>query len=185
MSPAAEARFRLLQGGSATANRAEVLCRIQSRWGEAAAQEVRGRIETATDQEAECWHRRSAYFLDLPSMLDLECRLPVSQLGIRDLLGLLAADARPFPDLVLVRFSALDPQDWRQAACAAVPWLEDLPNPRRASQHLYAQGWLLIGCGQQEQGLALWQSVRRRRGILANRYDLAGGSHRRGLDDRR
>jgi hypothetical protein len=181
MSPA-EARFRLLQGGSGEADRAAVLYRIRSRWGEAAAQQVRGRVEAATDQEAECWLRRSAHFLDLPSMLDLECRLPVSQLGIRDLLDLLAADACRFPaNLVLVRFSARDPQDWHQAACA-VPWLEDLPNPRRATRHLYAQGWLLIGCNQQEQGLALWQSVHRRRGILANRYDLVGGAQRRGLD---
>jgi hypothetical protein len=170
MSQAA-ARFRLLQGGSGAADRAEVLYRIRSRWGEAAAQKVRYRVEAATDQEAECWLRRSAYFLDLPSMLDLECRLPVSQLGIRDLLDLLAADARPFLDLVLVRFSALDPQGWHQAA-GAVPWLEDLPDPRRATRHLYAQGWLLIGCGQEEQGLALWQSVHRRRGILANRYEV-------------
>jgi hypothetical protein len=171
MSPA-EAQFRLLQGGSGATDRSEVLYRIRSRWGEAAAQQVRGRVEAATDQEAECWLRRSAYFLDLPLMLDLECRLPVAQLGIRDLLDLLAADARRFSTLVLVRFSALDPRDWQQAACA-VPWLEDLPGPRRATRHLYAQGWLLIGCDQQKQGLALWQSVHRRRGILANRYDLA------------
>ena len=176
MSPA-EARFRLLQGGGGAADRAEVLSRFRSRWGEAAAQQVRGRVESATDQEAECWLRRSAYFLDFRALLDLECRLPVSQLGIRDLLDLLAADALPFSNLVLVRFSAPDPQDWHQAACA-VPWLEDLPDPRRAIRHLYAQGWLLIGCDQQEQGLALWQSVHRRRGILAGRYDLAGASSR-------
>jgi hypothetical protein len=114
-------------------------------------------------------------------MLDLECRLPVSQLAIRDLLDLLAADARPFPNFVLVRFSALDPQDWPQAACT-VPWLEDLPNPRRATRHLYSQGWLLVGCDQHDQALALWQSMHRRRGILANRYDLAGGAQKRGLD---
>ena len=138
MSPA-EARFRLLQGGSGAADRAEVLFRIRSRWGEAAAQQARDRVEAATDQEAECWLRRSAYFLDLPSMLDLECRLPVSQLGIRDLLDLLAGDARPFSNLVLVRFSAFDPHDRHQAACV-VPWLEDLPNPRQATRHLYAQG---------------------------------------------
>jgi hypothetical protein len=172
MSPAA-AQFRLLQGGSGAADRAEVLSRIRSRWGEAAAQQVRDRVEAATDQEAECWLRRSAYFLDLPSMLDMECRLSVSQLGIQDLLDLLAADARLISNLVLVRFSAPNPQDWPQAACA-VPWLEDLPSPRRASRHLYTQGWLLIGCDQREQGLALWQSVQRRRGILTNRYDLAG-----------
>ena len=177
----AEARFRLLQGGSGAGDRAEVLSRIRSRWGEAAARQVRHRVEAATDQEAECGLRRSAYFLDLPSMLDLECRLPLSQLGIRDLLDLLAADARPISNLVLVRFSALDPQDWPQAACA-VPWLEDLPNPKRATRHLYTQGWLLIGCDQHEQALALWQSVHRRRGILANRYELAGGSYRKGFD---
>jgi hypothetical protein len=180
MSPAA-AQFRLLQGGSGAADRAEVLCRIRSRWGETAALQVRERVEAATDQEAECWLRRSTYFLDLPSMLDLECRLPVSQLGIRDLLDLLAADARPFSNLVLVRFSALSPQDWPQAACA-VPWLEDLPNPRRATRHLYTQGWLLIGCDQREQGLALWQSVQRRRGILTNRYDLECSAPRREID---
>lgn len=180
MSPAA-AQFRLLQGGGGAANRAEVLSRIWSRWGETAAQQVRDRVEAATDQEAECWLRRSAYFLDLPSMLDLQCSLAVSQLGIRDLLDLLATDARPFSSVLLVRFSALDPHDWYQAACA-VPWLEDIPNPRRATRHLYAQGWLLIGCDQQEQGLALWRSVRRRRGVLANRYDLEGGAQRREID---
>jgi hypothetical protein len=180
MSPAA-AEFRLLQGGSGAADRAEVLCRIRSRWGETAAQQVRDRIEAAADEQAERWLRRSAYFLDLRAMLDLECRLSVSQLGIGDLLDLLAADARPISNLVLVRFSAPNPLDWPQAACA-VPWLEDLPNPRRATRHLYAQGWLLIGCDQREQGLALWQSVHRRRGIVANRYDLAGGSPRRGLN---
>lgn len=38
--------------------------------------------------------------------------------------------------------------------------------------HLPGHGWLLIGCGHREQGLALWKSVRRRRGILVIRYDL-------------
>ena len=44
--------------------------------------------------------RRSAWFLDLASVLDLERRLPVSQLGIGDFLDLLAGDDRPWKDSV-------------------------------------------------------------------------------------
>ena len=182
MSPAVE-RYRLLQGGSGPADRAEVLRRIRSRWGEIAAQTVGDRVREGTGQEAEHWLRRSAHFLDLPSMLDLGCRLPVRQLGIHDLLDLLTSDDCPVLDLIFVRFSGANPQDWRQAE-RAVPWLDDLPDPRRAIRHLSAQGWLLIGCGQQQQGFSLWRSVRRGRGILASRYHLAGGAHRREFDDR-
>lgn len=117
--------------------------------------------------------RRSAYFLDLPAMLDLERTLPVSLLRIHDLLGLLTADDRPALSLILLRFSALDPRDWRRAEHAA-PWLKDIPHAARALQHLGSQGWLLVGCGHREQGLVLWRSVRRGRGILVNRYDLKG-----------
>lgn len=185
MSPA-EARFQLLQGGSGPADRAELLCRIRNRWGEAAAQETRERVENASDQESEHWLRRSAYFLDLASMLDLECSLPVRQLGIHDLLDFLTAEPRPILDLLFVRFARFTPQDWRQTVCSAVPWLADLPDPWSAIQHLQAQGWLLIGCDNRKQGFSLLRCVRPGRGILAKRYGLAGanGPHRKGLDDR-
>jgi hypothetical protein len=170
VSPAG-ASFQLLQGGRGTPARFEVLDRIRSRWGAEAAQGVEERIEAGTDAEARAWLRRSAYFLDLPSMLDLERTLPVSLLRIQDLLDLLAAGDHPALSLILLRFASLDSQSWPRAERTA-PWLEDLPHSQRAIQHLYGQGWLLIGCGHREQARAISQSVVRGRGILASRYDF-------------
>lgn len=185
MSPAVE-RYRLLQGGSGPADRAEVLRRIRSRWGEIAAQTVGDRVREGTGQEAEHWLRRSAYFLDLPSMLDLGCGLPVRQLWIHDLLDLLIAERRPDLHLLFVRFARFAPQDWRQTVCSSVPWLADLADPWRAIQHLQAQGWLLIDCDSPKQGSSLLRCVRPGRGILARWYSLAGANnpYRKGLDDR-
>jgi hypothetical protein len=179
-----EARFRLVQGGIGGAARFEALGRIQTRWGDTAAEKVRERVEAGTDQEVQAWLRRSAYFLDLESMLDLGRTLPVSHLRIDGLLDLLAAGDRPALRLILIRFSALDPRNWRLAE-QAVPWLKDIPHAARALQHLCAQGWLLIGCGHREQGLALWRSVRRGRGILVSRYDLGGCACVTGSRERR
>jgi len=169
VSPA-DARFRLLQGGSAGSERAEVLRRIRERWGEAAVEEVRPRVETGTDQEAEAWLRRSAYYLDLPSMLDLDRALPVTVLRIQDLLNLLTEAERPALVLILLTCAAPEPQD-RHGAEQAVPWLKDIPDSARATQLLARQGWLLIAAGR-KQGLALWKCVRRRRGIRADRFEL-------------
>ena len=120
-------------------------------------------MEAGTDQEVEAWLRRSACFLDLPSMLDLERALPVAPLRIQDLLGLIVADDRPALSLILLRFTALYPRDWHRAV-RAVPWLEDVPHSRRAIQHLCTQGWLLIGCGDRKQGLVLWKAGAERPG---------------------
>jgi hypothetical protein len=127
-------------------------------------------VETGTDREAEGWLRRSAYFLDVPSLLDLERPLPVSVLRVHELLELVAGDDRPALSLILVRLSPLEPRS-RKRAAEKVPWLEDLPHSEKAIHQLCTQGWLLIGCGPL-QGLALSQSVRRGRGILASRYEL-------------
>ena len=170
MSPA-EARFRLVHGGSEAADRSEVLVRIRARWGGVAAEEVRSRVEAGTTEEAGAWLRRSAYFLDLPSLLDLERTLPVCALRVHDLLGHLTAAGRPALTLILLRFARLAPRD-RRCAEQAAPWLEDIPRATHALDHLCSQGWLLVGCGDREQGLALWRCVRPRRGILASRYDL-------------
>ena len=185
MSPAVE-RYRLLQGGSGPADRAEVLWRIRTQWGETAAQKVRDRVEKATDQEAEHWLRRTAYFLDLPSMLDLGCSLPVRQLWIHDLLDLLIAEPRPDLDLLFLRFARFTPQDWRQSVHRSVPWLADLADPWRAIQHLQAQGWLLIDCDNPKQGSSLLRCVRPGRGILARWCSLgdANNPYGKGLDDR-
>jgi hypothetical protein len=170
VSPA-EARFQLLQGGRGPAARLEVFDRIRSRWGEEAVREARKRIETGTDLEARAWLRRSAYFLDLPSLLDLERKLPVLHVRIQDLFALLTAADRPVRSLVLVRFTALDLLEWSRAE-EAVPWLEDMPQSSRAIQHLCGQGWLLVGCPSREQARALSQSMLRGRGIRASTCDF-------------
>jgi hypothetical protein len=170
VSPA-EARFQLLQGGRGATARLEVLDRIRRRWGEEAVREVRERIEAGTDEEARAWLRRSEYFLDLPSLLDLECKLPVLHVRIQDLFALLTAADRPVRSLVLVRFTSLDLPEWSRAE-QAVPWLADMPQSSRAIQHLCGQGWLLVGCGSREQARALSQSVLRGRGILVTTCDF-------------
>lgn len=166
-----EARFRLVRGGIGASARFEVLGRIRARWGAAAVEEARERVEAGADHEAVAWLRRSNYFLDLESMLDLERSLPVSTLGIQNLLRLLAVDDRPSLSLIFLRFAALEPWDLQRVELA-VPWLKDIPHAERALEHLCCQGWLLIGCGHRDQGLALWKSVRRHRGILVSWYDL-------------
>lgn len=117
MSPA-EARFRLVQGGSAAAARFEVLARIRSRWDVAAADEAQARVLAGTDQEAEAWLRRSAYFLDLAAMLDLSRHLPVRSFGIRGLLDLLAPGQVPPMSFLLLELPAC-PKDWRDATRSA------------------------------------------------------------------
>ena len=170
VSPA-DARFRLLQGGSGGDERAEVLLRIRERWGEAAVEEVRPRVEAATDQEAEAWLRRSAYYLDLPSMLDLDRALPVTVLRIQDLLNLLTETERPALVLILLTYVAPASED-RHRAEQAAPWLKDIPDSDRATQFLFRQGWLLIATAR-KQGLALWKCVRQRRGgIRADRFEF-------------
>lgn len=169
VSPA-ESRFRLLQGGSEAGERAELLRRIQERWGELAADEVRPRVEAATDQETEAWLRRSAYYLDLHSMLDLDRALPVTVLRIQDLLNLLTEAERPALILILLTLPKLESGN---GAEQAAPWLKDIPDSARATQFLCRQGWLLIATAR-KQGLALWKCVRRRRGIRADKFEFHG-----------
>lgn len=167
MSPA-QVGFRLLQGGAGATVRAEALSRIRSRWGDAAVKEVRDRVEEGTEQEAEAWLRRSAYFPDLESTLDLGRSLPVHPLGIHGLLELLAKGETGAMSFLLLQL-AWFPRAWRIAE-RSVPWLADLPQAERALEHLRAQGWLLVGCDEREQALRLWADVRRGRGVQASRY---------------
>lgn len=165
MSPAAVG-FRLIQGGAGATARAEVLSRVRSRWGHAAMEEVRHRVEAGTAEEAEAWLRRSAYFPDLESMLDLSRPLPVHPLSIHGLLELLAPGKTVAMSFLFLEL-ALFPRDWR-AAEGSVPWLADLPQAERALKHLYAHGWLLVGCEQRDQAHLLWANVRRGRGVRAS-----------------
>jgi hypothetical protein len=150
---------------------AQVLGRIVDRWGEASAEQVRERVEAGTEQEAEAWLRRAAYFPDLESMLDLGRALPVHPLSIHGLLDFLAPGKTLGMSFLLLEL-AWFPRDWREAE-RSVPWLADLPQAGRALQHLHGQGWLLIGCEQREQALLLWANVRRGRGVQASRYHPA------------
>lgn len=166
MSPAAVG-FRLIQGGAGATVRAEVLSRVRSRWGNAAMEEVRDRVEAGTAEEAAAWLRRSAYFADLESMLDLGRALPVHPLSIHGLLDLLAPGKTLAMSFLLIEL-AWFPRDWRGAE-RSVPWLADLPKSERSLKHLHAQGWLLVGCEQREQAHLLWANVRRGRGVRASR----------------
>jgi len=148
-----------------------LLDRIRDRWGEEALREVRERIEAGTDLETRAWLRRSRYFLNLPSLLVLECKLPVLHVRIQDLFVLLTSADRPARSLVLVRFTSLDLPEPSRAE-QAVPWLEDMPQSAGAIQHLCSQGWLLVGCGSREQASALSQSVLRGRGIRISTCDF-------------
>lgn len=66
--PASTAQgFRLIRGIRQKGLHGEVRVRIRERWGDAAVQDVEERIEAGTEQEAEAWLRRSAYFPDLAS----------------------------------------------------------------------------------------------------------------------
>jgi hypothetical protein len=165
LSPA-EVGFRLIQGGAGATVRAEVLSRVRSRWGHAAGEEVRHRVEAGTEEEAEAWLRRSAYFPDLESMLDLSRALPVHPLSIHGLVDLLAKE-KSLPMSFLFLDLAWFPRDWRDAE-RSVPWLADLPQAERALKHLHGKGWLLVGCEQRDQAHLLWANVRRGRGVRAS-----------------
>ena len=153
-------RLHLVPCGEAEHRRQAVLERVRLRWGDAGVEAAREQVGSGTSAQLAAWHRRAAYFADLPDVLDLSRKLVASPWRVEDLLALLEHRARTCTWFVFLRFASNRMWDERRVR-SDVPWLSDLRDDERVVRQLCRQGWLLIACAEAGQAHALASCVRR------------------------
>lgn len=134
---------------------AEIRERIEKRWGRAASDRA---SQQQADMNLEMLRRRVEYFPDFESFLDPMARLPVTFLGLPEILRrLVGGYGLQCWTLVILNKRGTRGKD----LCQDIPWIMDLPEPEPFIAHLGLFRWALLACPGEDLARSLLRCVPR------------------------